>query len=287
MNILAIRSFLHVAETGSFTLAAQRLQVMQSTISGRIQALEDELGCALFRRGRGGAELTSQGNDFRVHAEQIVQTWDQARQQVALPPGFTAMFRFGGPVTLQEHLSLEWVLWMREHAPYVALRLEAGASELLIDALTTGMMDAAIIYLRHQRSGLILEELLQEDLILVEHPSLNGKWQDKFVMINWGHEFKLGFSQAFPDVPTATISVGIAALGLKYVLALQGAAYLPLSLAGPLLDRGELHRISDAPIFHRPVYLVYPSQSRDPELLSLALGGLRAVAARINGTRTI
>ena len=61
MNLDAIRSFLHVSETGSFSVAAQRLGVMQSTISGRIQALEEELGCLLFSRGRGGAELTPAG----------------------------------------------------------------------------------------------------------------------------------------------------------------------------------------------------------------------------------
>jgi len=278
MNLDAIRSFLHVSETGSFSVAAQRLGVMQSTISGRIQALEEELGCLLFSRGRGGAELTPAGYDFRVHAEQIVQSWDQSRHQIALPEGYKATFRFGGPVSLQDELNLAWVLWMKKHAAHVALQLEAGTSDALIESLSARRLDAAIMYLPRQRPSLIVEELLKEKLVLVRHPELTGHWQDAFVMVHWGHEFRVEFARAFPKVPTPTVSVGLGALGLQYVLALKGAAYLPLSLAGPLLADHRLEQVDDAPVFQRPVYLVYPTQKRDAELLDLALSGLRKVA---------
>jgi DNA-binding transcriptional LysR family regulator len=281
MQLDSIRSFLHVAETGSFSLAAQRLKVMQSTISGRIQALEEELGCVLFRRGRSGAELTPAGRDFRAHAEQIVQSWDRARHHVALPEGFTSIFRFGGPVALQDQLNIAWVLWMKENAPFVALQLEAGYSDMLMEALLSHMMDAAVMYLPRQRAGLVVEELLQEDLILVSHPELAGSWRDSFVAVNWGHEFADDFIQAFPEMPAPSLSVGLGALGLHYLLALKGAAFLPLSLTRPLLAEGKLRRVEGVPVFKRPVYLVYPAQPNDPELLALALGGMRKVAAEL------
>lgn len=279
MNLDAIRSFLHVSETGSFSIAAQRLGVMQSTISGRIQALEEELGCVLFSRGRGGAEPTPAGHDFRVHAEQIIQSWDQSRHQIALPEGFRAAFRFGGPVSLQDELNLAWVLWMKERAPHVALQLEAGTSDALIESLSARRLDAAIMYLPRRKPGLVVEELLEETLVLVRHPELAGRWQDAFVMVNWGHEFRVEFARAFPEPPTPLISVGLGALGLRYVLALKGAAYLPLSLAGPLLAERRLEPVEDGLVFRRPVYLVHPVQKRDAELLDLALSGLRRVAA--------
>jgi DNA-binding transcriptional LysR family regulator len=281
MQFDSIRTFLHVADTGSFSIAAARLGVMQSTISGRIQSLEEELGCVLFRRGRSGAELTPAGRDFRIHAEQIVLSWDQARHHVALPDGFTATFRFGGPVALQDELNIAWVLWMKEHAPHVALQLEAGYSDMLIESLASRLMDAAVMYLPRQRSGLVVEELLQEDIVLVQHPALAGRWQENFVAVNWGHEFAAEFIRAFPEAPSPTISVGLGALGLQYLLALKGAAFLPLSLTRPLLATGKLKRVQKAPAFKRPVYLVYPTQPNDPELLARALDGLRAVAARL------
>jgi DNA-binding transcriptional LysR family regulator len=282
MNLDAIRSFLHVADTGSFSLAASRLKVMQSTISSRIQTLEEELGCLLFSRGRSGAELTAPGHGFRAHAEKIIQTWDQARQQIALPPGYTGTFRFGGPVALQDRLNIAWVLWMKEHAPGIALQLEAGYSDMLIDSLASRMMDAAVMYLPRQRPGLVIEELRQEDLVLVRHPDMTGPWHANFVFVDWGHEFRTSYSEAFPDASAPSISVGLGALGLQYLLALKGAAYLPLGLVQPLIAEGRLQRIVEAPAFRRPIYLVYPTQSRDPDLLAIALSGLRQLASTLD-----
>lgn len=281
MQLDSIRSFLHVAETGSFSVAAQRLKVMQSTITGRIQALEKELGCVLFRRGRSGAELTPAGRDFRIHAEQIVQSWDRARHHTALPEGFTSTFRFGGPVSLQDELNIAWVLWMKKNVPFVALQMEAGYSDVLTEAIASHMMDAAVMYLPRQRPGLTIEELLREDLVLVRHPELAGSWQENFIAVNWGYEFGAEFIQAFPQTPPPSLTVGLGALGLQYLLALNGAAYLPLSLTRPLLADGRLKPVEDAPVFKRPVYLVYSAQPHDPGLLSMALDGLRAVAAEL------
>lgn len=282
MNLDSIRSFLDVAETGSFSLAASRLKVMQSTISGRIQALEQELGCLLFTRGRGGAELTAAGQDFRAYAEKITGAWDQARQQIALPPGYKGVFRFGGPVALQDRVSIAWVLWMKEHAPTIALQLEAGYSDVLTEGIAAGMMDAAIMYLPRQRSGLVIEPLLQEDLILVEHAEIEGSWQEKLVFVDWGPEFRLSYSQAFPGAPAPSISVGLGALGLQYLLALKGSAYLPRSLVAPLLAEGRLRETPGAPAFRRPIYLVYPSKGREPEVLEIALSGLRHIASTLD-----
>ncbi len=229
-----------------------------------------------------GAELTPAGHDFRPLAERILQTWDQARHQVALPDGFTATFRFGGPVALQDQLNVAWVLWMKEHAPTVALQLEAGYSDTLTDRILAGTMDATTLYLPRQRPGLVVEELLIEKLVLVRHPRMEGAWQDHFVMVNWGQDFGREFVEAFSDAPIPTISVGLGALGLQYVLALRGAAYLPRSLVGSMLAERRLCPVEGAPVFERPVYLVYPAFSRDPELQSLALGGVRGVAATLS-----
>ncbi len=282
MNLDSIRSFLQVAETGSFSLAAGRQRIKQSTISARIQTLEDGLGCILFNRGRSGTELTQAGQEFRVEAETIIRTWDRVRQQVALPPGYTNLFRFGGPVGLQDQLVVAWVLWMKRNTPSTALRLEAGYSDVLIEAVASRTLDAAIMYLPRQRPGLVIEVLRQEDLVLVRHPEMNGPWHENLIFVDWGHDFRADYSEAFPHLPTPSLSVGLGAVGLQYVLALKGAAYLPVGLMRPLIAEGRLLFIADAPAFRRPVYLVYPSQSRAPDLLNTALSGLRESVVQID-----
>lgn len=74
MEIEFARTFLTVAAADNFVAAAERLHVTQSTVSARIQALENQLCAKLFRRGRGGAELTPAGQRFLRHAKNLVRT---------------------------------------------------------------------------------------------------------------------------------------------------------------------------------------------------------------------
>ena len=56
MEIRVLNYFLTVAREGSFSNAAKVLHVTQPTLSRQLSALEDELGRALFTRGKGGAQ---------------------------------------------------------------------------------------------------------------------------------------------------------------------------------------------------------------------------------------
>ncbi|MCJ8143920.1 LysR family transcriptional regulator [Ancylobacter sp. A5.8] len=279
MNIEALRSFLHVTESGSFSLAALKIGVMQSTVSARIHSLEEELGASLFSRSKSGVVPTAAGREFKAYAEKIVQNWDQARQQVGLPKGYSGIFRLGGPVTLQDDLSIAWVAWMKRHAPHVALQIEAARSEVLTEAILSGTLDAGIMYLPMHRPGLVVDVLLHENLTLIAHAEAAADWRSHYVRVEWGDDFRGGFSEAFPDLPAPVLSVGLGALGLKYVLALKGAAYLPQSLVAGRLAAGELVAVAGAPVFRRPIYIVYPAKPREPETQHLALEGLRSLAA--------
>ncbi|MDX1743391.1 MAG: LysR family transcriptional regulator, partial [Ruegeria sp.] len=61
MDIELARTFLAVVETGTFFDAANRVHVTQSTVSMRIRTLEQQLGQAVFERGKSGATLTPAG----------------------------------------------------------------------------------------------------------------------------------------------------------------------------------------------------------------------------------
>ena len=54
MDTELARTFLAVVSAGNFISAADRLHVTQSTVSARIHALEEQLGCTLFVRNKGG-----------------------------------------------------------------------------------------------------------------------------------------------------------------------------------------------------------------------------------------
>ncbi|WP_255572217.1 LysR family transcriptional regulator [Celeribacter sp. PS-C1] len=87
MDIALIRTFLEVAATGSF--------VTQSAISLRIQRLEDSLGKQLFTRSKAGAELTPAGREFERYALSLIKIWEEARQQIGVPEGYTKSLTIG------------------------------------------------------------------------------------------------------------------------------------------------------------------------------------------------
>ena len=82
MNTEFLRSFLDVVETGSFTRSACRLHVSQSTISGRVQELEREVGQTLLTRLRGRVEPTAAGNELVGYAERILSLEKSALERI-------------------------------------------------------------------------------------------------------------------------------------------------------------------------------------------------------------
>ncbi|WP_028228410.1 LysR family transcriptional regulator [Paraburkholderia ferrariae] len=79
----AIRAFLHAAELGSFSQAAERTGVKTSTVSRHISELERDLGIALFNRSTRGLVLTEGGRVFREHARLVEKSLDEAREAAA------------------------------------------------------------------------------------------------------------------------------------------------------------------------------------------------------------
>src|SRR5580693_1026756 len=76
--------------TGSFVAASQRLHVTQSTVSTRIQRLEETLGAELFVRNKAGTTLTPAGQQFKRHAALLTRTVEQARHEIGIVSGFRA-----------------------------------------------------------------------------------------------------------------------------------------------------------------------------------------------------
>ena len=83
MELRHLRYFCAVAEQRSFTLAARRLHVSQSGVSGQIRALESEIGVTLLRRNQRGVALTAGGAAFLGEAREILARAERAVQLAA------------------------------------------------------------------------------------------------------------------------------------------------------------------------------------------------------------
>jgi len=145
--------------------------------------------------------------------------------------------------------------------------------------LGDGVLDIGVMYAPRQTPGLVVEELLVEQLILVstEKPVNASDWKDRYVFVDWGPAFRLAHDEAFPDL-APPVSVGLGPLGLSYVLKDGGSGYFPVRVVRPLVAEGRLFRVPDTPAMRRPAYVVYGASSSDQELLQLGLQELREIA---------
>lgn len=274
------RTFLAVIGAGSFINAAERLHVTQSTVSARIHALEEQLGCILFVRNKAGTTLTAAGRQFQKHAGTLVRTVEFARHDVGVARGFRAALTVGGRFGLWEQLLLHWLPQMRQRAPDVSIRAEIAMEADLMQGLVEGRLDIGVMYTPESRPGLTVEPLLEETLVLVSTgPAKRERPGPGYVYVDWGPEFYARHSASFPDLVGPALTVNIGWLGLHHILEHGGSGYFPLRLVRGYLEERRLTRLPGAPEFSQPAYLVYPTEDR-ADYLEAALEEIRSLARR-------
>jgi len=279
MDIDQARTFLAIAAHGSFIEASKHLHLTQSTVSARIQRLEEELGTRLFVRNRSGAALTLAGKRFLDYAKRLVLTADQARDDIGLPERYRANLRLGGRIALWEGFLPQWVGWMRQQAPDVAIHSEIGFEDDLMHRLIEGSLDIGLMYTPRHSPGLIVEQLFDETLVLVSsRPDDQGPGDD-YVYIEWGPGFYAQHAQSYPDLERPSQLANIGWLGIQLALANGGSCFLPARMAASFIAEGRLFRVKGSPSYSLPAYMVFHRESENP-VISQALSGMRELAGR-------
>lgn len=283
MNIVLARTFLEVVESGNFFTAADRLHVTQSTISMRVKALEDELGRKLFVRHKSGTKLTVAGNQFRLYAELIVSTWERARQEIVLPAGIETVLSIGAESHLWDSFLVAWLREFRDEQKDVAVRAEVGDSAWLTRQLTEGLLDIAITYTPNVRSGVVVEPLYDEKLVLVSHkPRGLLRWSPDYIYTDWGADIREAHSRAYPGGNRPSLTGSLGPLSIRLVLENGGSGYFPYGSVRGYIGRKKLFVVTGAPMFERKVYCVHSHQMKAPKWLTVVLDRIRSSSRKMD-----
>ncbi len=282
MDINLARTFLMVAETGSFIDAARRLNITQSTVSARIKGLESELGRSLFDRSKVGARLTTEGEQFRRHALALVRVWQHAQMEIGLTESHRDHLAVGAPSGLWNGFLLRWVSWLRKSLPDIAVSATSGQTPVLTQRLLEGTLDLAVMYRPVPPPGLTLEHLFDEEIVLFSGPRTPPRrLPADYTALNWGPEFEFDHATAFAEHRTPGLRLDVGSGGFDYLVAHELSGYAPLRLLRPHLSRGRVKLARRARRFVYPVYMVYP-EDRDEEAFQPILEGLRRDAKRVH-----
>jgi len=169
-------------------------------------------------------------------------------------------------------LMLKWTTRLKKDIPSYAIRIEVAEGTALQKKLETGLLDAALVYNAEYWPDVQVEHLMDETLIQVA--SANGV--EPYVWVDWGLEFREQHNKALPDKATRTLSFNLGPLALQYLLQCSGTGYFRARVVQSYLDSGALKRVTDAPEFSYPIYLVYPRDNASP-ILRQAIEILRTV----------
>lgn len=256
MNLIHVQTFIVVVETGNLNKAATKLNVTQSTVTARINALEHLLGQRLLTRNKSGAEVTATGAKFLKHAQLLVQVWKQVRHDTSLPKGFTDVCNFGCADVLWSGGGSLLLNVLREHHKSMAIKVENGSETDVRSWIANDVVDLAISYDPPYGSGFTIEPLFEDVLIEVSTVSRKlVRWDPLYVYVDYGEEFRRWHVEKYPVDDTAVVTFSNGSFALEHIIAQGGAAYVPLRLVKDALVEETLFEVEEAPRFHRMVYL--------------------------------
>lgn len=176
MNLKQIEYALAVAETGSFTKAAQRCHVVQSALSHQIARLEEQLGTPLFERSSRWVRLTPAGEAFVPNARIALDAARRIADEVAAATGeVRGRLSIGEISSLTELDLVDLLAGFHREYPKVDIRWLMGKSELMIGDVRERRLDVAFIGVWPGESleGVEYRLLAKEELVAVlprEHP---------------------------------------------------------------------------------------------------------------------
>lgn len=162
-----LRIFCAVAEEGSITRAAQRLQYVPSNVTGRIRQLEEGLRTSLFVRSNRGMELTPAGKILLGYAREILNLLGEAEKSVQAEDKPRGQLRIGAIESTAAAYLPERLADYYARYPEVNLSLNTGNSSVLMQQVVNREIDGAFVYGPVTHPHLKQIPYYQEELVLL------------------------------------------------------------------------------------------------------------------------
>jgi LysR family transcriptional regulator, hydrogen peroxide-inducible genes activator len=201
MEFHQLRYVCAIAETGSFSRAAERCQVAQPSLSQQVLKLEEDLGTKLFDRLGRSVRLTEAGRAFLPHARSILSQMETARSSAAEKSAdVRGSVAVGVIPTIAPYLMPRYTTSFAKKYPEAKLRIVEETTPTLVESLRDLSIDLAILALPLRHKELKLFPLRTEPLFAVlpkNHPlaateslALKDLRGESFVMLRDGHCFR-------------------------------------------------------------------------------------------------
>ncbi len=141
-----LNTFLTVARTKSFSIAAKELKTSQGTVSHHIAALEQYFDAELFKRSAGGVEVTEAGATLKEAAEQIIQQANNAKAKISsAKQTLSGTIRIAASTIPEEHILPGLIAEFQKNHPEIKFKIKAQDSLTSLGSLQANDVDFAAV----------------------------------------------------------------------------------------------------------------------------------------------
>jgi len=198
MNIRALQYFVKLAELKHFSKAAAACFVSQPTLSTQIRKLEEELGVSLVERAPRKIMLTPIGEDIAHRARHILRDIEHVKDAARRSKDpETGTIKLGIFPTLAPYLLPHVIPVIRRRYPELRMQLAEEKTEIILNMLDQGRLDAGLLALPVEEHGMEVEVLFEEPFVTAmpsSHPlsdkqsiSLQDLEGEELLLLEEGH----------------------------------------------------------------------------------------------------
>ena len=200
MQIESLKVFCDLAETESFTKAAQINGVTQSAVSQQISALERTFKSLLIERSKKKFRLTREGQTLYDYSKQIIQSYESLHSKLQeLKDIISGTIRVATIYSIGLHDLPPYIKRFMKNYPTVNIHVEYRRANQVYDDVLSNVVDLGLVAYPMKDSKLEIIPLRKEPLVLICHPQHPFTKQKSVKLKALAGQKVIGFE---PDIPT-------------------------------------------------------------------------------------
>jgi len=146
IDISKLKTFVAVADLGSFSKASEILYITQPAVTQQIKALERIVGAKLFQRQGGRIVLTDEGKRIYEIAKNLLSNYENLMEEMAkIKKDFKDTLLLGISTTLSEYKVPELLVEFHQQLPNISIRVLVDNSQHIEEALSSGVLNIGVI----------------------------------------------------------------------------------------------------------------------------------------------
>ena len=254
MQLRNLVTFIHVAELGSFTKAAEQLGYSQSTVSFQIKQLEEDLDCLLFERINHTITLTERGHELVYYAHQIRALTEEFRDKPNRETQLTGHIHIVTPDSLCEDMVNAHYIAFRTRYPSISVKFTTADTAVMFDMLDHNEADLVMTLDRHSYNKdyiIAKEERLPVHFVTNSHSKFAGQTGlsirdiagEPFILTEYGQGYRRVLDRELAKLSidiTPVLEIGRTDMITSLLTKSNMISFLPDFVTKPLVDAGAL-----------------------------------------------